>query len=73
MKKGDQIKLIGKFPSCGRDGIVGYCWPKIWRHTTAEVLYLDTLVCEDAIVHGRPFSLVPADFDIFSISCSWQS
>ena len=36
MKKGDQIKLIGRYPFCGREGIVEYSWPKIWRHTTAE-------------------------------------
>ena len=36
MKKGDQIKLIGKYPSCGSDGIVEYNWPYIWRHTTSE-------------------------------------
>ena len=36
MKKGDQIKLIGRYPFCGREGIVEYSWPKIWRHTTSE-------------------------------------
>ena len=36
MKKGDQIKLIGRYPSCGREGIVQYSWPRIYRHTTKE-------------------------------------
>ncbi len=36
MKKGDQIKIIGRYPYCGRDGIVKYCWPEVYRHTTSE-------------------------------------
>ena len=36
MKKGNQVKVIGRYPFCGRDGIVEYSWPKIWRHTTPE-------------------------------------
>ncbi len=36
MRKGDQIKLIGRYPSCGREGIVRYSWPRIYRHTTEE-------------------------------------
>jgi hypothetical protein len=36
MHKGNQVKLIGKYPFCGREGIVKYCWERIYRHTTAE-------------------------------------
>ena len=36
MRKGDQIKIIGRYPYCGRDGIVEYSWPRIYRHITAE-------------------------------------
>ena len=36
MKKGNQVKLIGKYPYCGRDGIVKYCWEKMFRHVTEK-------------------------------------
>ena len=36
MRKGNQVKLIGKYPFCGNDGIVKYRWEKIYRHVTAE-------------------------------------
>ena len=36
MRKGNQVKLIGKYPFCGREGIVKYSWERIYRHTTAE-------------------------------------
>ena len=36
MKKGNQVKIVGKHPYCGRDGIVKYDWRNIYRHTTAE-------------------------------------
>jgi hypothetical protein len=36
MRKGNQVKLIGKYPFCGNDGIVKYSWETIYRHVTAE-------------------------------------
>ena len=36
MRKGNQVKLIGKYPYCGREGIVEYSWERMYRHTTAE-------------------------------------
>ena len=36
MHKGNQVKLIGKYPFCGREGIVQYSWERIYRHTTPE-------------------------------------
>ena len=36
MRKGNQVKLIGKYPFCGREGIVEYSWERVYRHTTAE-------------------------------------
>jgi len=36
MRKGNQVKLIGKYPFCGREGIVEYSWERIYRHTTSE-------------------------------------
>jgi len=36
MRKGDQIKLVGRHPFCGKDGIVQYSWPRMYRHTTEE-------------------------------------
>jgi len=36
MKKGNQVKLIGKYPYCGNDDIVSYRWETIYRHITAE-------------------------------------
>ncbi len=36
MHKGNQVKLIGKYPFCGREGIVEYSWPRVYRHTTQE-------------------------------------
>ncbi len=36
MRKGNQVKIIGRYPYCGRDGIVEYCWPRVYRHTTTE-------------------------------------
>jgi len=36
MRKGDQIKIVGKHPYCGRDGIVKYSWPRMYRHVTEE-------------------------------------
>tara|TARA_A200000159_G_scaffold89331_1_gene82763 strand:+ start:533 stop:940 length:408 start_codon:yes stop_codon:yes gene_type:complete len=36
MRKGNQVKLIGKYPFCGREGIVEYSWERIYRHTTPE-------------------------------------
>ena len=36
MHKGNQVKLIGKYPFCGREGIVKYSWERIYRHTTSE-------------------------------------
>jgi len=36
MRKGDQIKLIGRYPFCGREGIVRYGWPRVFRLLTAE-------------------------------------
>jgi len=35
MRKGNQVKLIGRYPSCGKEGIVKFSWPRIYRHTTA--------------------------------------
>ena len=36
MRKGNQVKLIGKYPYCGREGIVQYSWERMYRHTTSE-------------------------------------
>ena len=36
MKKGNQVKIVGKHSYCGRDGIVKYDWRDMYRHTTAE-------------------------------------
>ena len=36
MRKGNQVKIIGRYPYCGRDGVVKYCWERMYRHTTAE-------------------------------------
>ncbi len=36
MRKGDQVKLIGKYPFSGNNGIVNYSWEKVYRHVTAE-------------------------------------
>ena len=36
MRKGNQVKIVGKHPYCGRDGIVKYDWRDMYRHTTAE-------------------------------------
>ena len=36
MKKGNQVKLIGKYPYCENDGSVSYRWETIYRHVTAE-------------------------------------
>ena len=35
------------------------------QSAAAEVLYLDTLITEDARVHSLPFARVPADFEKF--------
>ena len=40
MKKGNQVKLIGKYPYCGRDGIVKYSWQRMFRHVTEEEGYV---------------------------------
>ena len=34
MRKGNQVKIVGRHPYCGREGIVKYSWPRIYRHTT---------------------------------------
>jgi len=36
MRKGNQVKLIGRYPYCGREGIVKYGWPRIYRRLTEE-------------------------------------
>jgi len=36
MRKGDQVKLIGKYPYSGNNGIVNYSWEKVYRHVTQE-------------------------------------
>ena len=36
MRKGSQVKIKGLYPSFGRDGIITYSWPRIYRHVTAE-------------------------------------
>ena len=36
MRKGNQVKIRGTAPFCGREGIVKYSWPRIYRHLTAE-------------------------------------
>ena len=36
MRKGNQVKLIGKYPFCGSDGIVKYSWERMFRHVTKE-------------------------------------
>ena len=39
MRKGNQVKIEGKWPYCGHDGIVKYCWERMYGHLTeAEVL-----------------------------------
>ena len=35
------------------------------RSAAPEVLYLDALVCEDSVRHGRPLSRIPADYEKF--------
>jgi hypothetical protein len=38
MRKGNQVKIVGKHPYCGKNGIVYYSWDKVYRHLTeAEV------------------------------------
>ena len=36
MRKGNQVKIKGLYPSCGREGIIEWSWPEIYRHTTWE-------------------------------------
>ena len=36
MRKGNQLKIKGTAPFCGREGIVKYSWPRIYRHLTEE-------------------------------------
>lgn len=36
MRKGNQVKIKGLYPSFGREGIIEYSWPRIYRHVTAE-------------------------------------
>ena len=36
MRKGNQVKIKGLYPSCGREGIIEWSWPRIYRHTTWE-------------------------------------
>ena len=36
MRKGNQVKIEGTHPYCGRDGIVTYCWERMYRHVTRE-------------------------------------
>ena len=36
MRKGNQVKVLGEYPFCGREGIVKYSWPQIYRYITAE-------------------------------------
>ena len=36
MRKGSQVKIKGLYPSCGREGIIEYSWPRIYRHVTSE-------------------------------------
>ena len=36
MRKGNQLKIVGTAPFCGRNGIVKYSWPRIYRHLTEE-------------------------------------
>ena len=36
MRKGDQVKIEGKYPFCGRDGIVSYSWERMYRPLTGE-------------------------------------
>ena len=36
MRKGNQVKIKGLYPSCGREGIIEWSWPKIYRHVTSE-------------------------------------
>ena len=36
MRKGNQVKVRGHYPYCGRDGIVRYSWERIYRYTTSE-------------------------------------
>ena len=36
MRKGNQVKIEGKHPYCGRDGIVKYSWERMYRTLTGE-------------------------------------
>ena len=36
MRKGNQVKIEGRYPYCGRDGIVNYSWGRMYRLLTGE-------------------------------------
>ena len=36
MRKGNQVKIEGKHPYCGRNGIVNYSWGRMYRQLTRE-------------------------------------
>ncbi len=36
MRKGNQVKIEGRYPYCGKDGIVKYSWDKILRQLTCD-------------------------------------
>ena len=36
MRKGNQVKIEGKYPYCGQDGIVNYSWGRMYRRVTGE-------------------------------------
>ena len=38
MRKGNQVKIVGAHPYCGKDGIVKYHWYRMWRSLTEEEL-----------------------------------
>ena len=36
MRKGNQVKAIGRWPYGGTDNIASYSWPRMYRHLTQE-------------------------------------
>ena len=36
MRKGNQVKIEGKYPYCGVEGIVNYSWERMYRALTGE-------------------------------------
>ena len=36
MRKGNQVKIVGKHPYASRDQIIHYDWPRVYRHITSE-------------------------------------